>query len=155
ARARARTAPSTTASVSGRRPCAMPAEDLTAALFDEATFRGDAHALYARLRAEAPVARNDEPGFWVLSKHADVVAASTDPATFCSGRGILLMEIGVEYPSPPTMMHTDPPEHTRYRAMVQPAFKPSFTRSLEPLVRQRARDLLDALAAGPVAFVDA
>ena len=134
----------------------MPGDGLAAALLAEDTFQsGDAQQLYARLREKAPVARHEDPRFWVLSKHADVVAASTDPATFCSARGILLMEIGVEYPSPPTMMHTDPPDHTRYRGMVQPAFKPSLTRSLEPLVRQRARDLLDALAAGPVDFVDA
>jgi cytochrome P450 len=134
----------------------MPGEELAAALLDEDTFQdGDPHELYARLRAEAPVARHDDPRFWVLSKHADVVAASTDPATFCSAKGILLMEIGVDYPSPPTMMHTDPPEHTRYRGMVQPAFKPSLTRTLEPLVRRRARDLLDAGGMGAVDFVEA
>jgi cytochrome P450 len=134
----------------------MPGEELAAALLEEAPFRSDPQQLYTRLRAEAPVARHDDPRFWVLSKHADVVAASSDPATFCSARGILLFEIGVEYPTPPTMMHTDPPEHTRYRSMVQPAFKPSLTRALEPLVRQRARHLLDTVEAGsPTDFVEA
>ena len=60
----------------------MPGEELAAALLDEDTFQdGDPHELYARLRAEAPVARHDDPRFWVLSKHADVVAASTDPGS--------------------------------------------------------------------------
>ena len=84
----------------------------------------------------------------MLSKHADVLAASTDPATFCSRRGILLLEIGADYASPPTMMHTDPPEHTRYRALAQPGFAPSLIRSLEPVVRVRARTLLDGLEPG-------
>ena len=36
-------------------------------------------------------------GAWVLTRHADVHAASVDPATFCSGRGILVQEIGTVY----------------------------------------------------------
>ena len=29
------------------------------------------------------------------------------------------------------MMHTDPPQHTRYRRLVQPGFKPSMVRLME------------------------
>ena len=61
------------------------------------------------------------------------------PGTFCSGKGILLMEIGADYDSPPTMMHTDPPDHTRYRKLVQPAFAPSVMRRLDEVIRARAR----------------
>ena len=43
------------------------------------------------------MARNTEVGFWVFSKHADVLAASTDPTTFCSRQGILIFEIGADY----------------------------------------------------------
>ena len=111
------------------------ADDLTAFLLDDRAFAGDPFPDYARLRAEAPVARNTEIGFWVLSKHADVLAASTDPSTFCSRHGVLLMEIGADYATPPTMMHTDPPDHTRYRGLVQPGFAPSLIRALEPAVR--------------------
>ena len=90
-----------------------------------------------RLRREAPVAWNAQLGYWAVSRHADVVAVSSDSEQFCSGKGILTFEIGVEYPSPPTMMHTDPPEHTRYRKLVQPGFAPSVIRALEPAVRER------------------
>jgi cytochrome P450 len=124
------------------------ADDLTAFLLDDRAFAGDPFPAYARLRAEAPVARNTQGGFWVLSKHADVLAASTDPTTFCSRQGILIFEIGADYASPPTMMHTDPPEHARYRALAQPGFAPSLIRSLEPAVRVRARALLAELEPG-------
>jgi cytochrome P450 len=124
------------------------ADDLTAFLLDEGAFAGDPFPAYARLRNEAPVAYNPEPGFWVLSKHADVHAASVDPATFCSRHGILLFEIGAEYATPPTMMHTDPPDHARYRALVQPGFAPSLIRSLEPAVRVRARALVADIEPG-------
>ena len=84
----------------------------------------------------------------MFSRHDDVTAASRDPQTFCSGKGILLMEIGADYDTPPTMMHTDPPAHTRYRKLVQPAFAPSVMRKLDEVIRARARRAVAALPAG-------
>ena len=111
---------------------------------------------YARMRAEAPVAWNATQGFWALSRFAEVHEVSTDPDRFCSGKGILTMEIGLEYDSPPTMMHTDPPEHTAYRKLVQPGFKPSLMKALVPVARDRLLDLFDRVQDGePVDFVQA
>ena len=121
---------------------------LTDPLLDPAVYAGDPYPLYARLRDEAPVARNDTLGLWMLSRHADVVAVSRDPETFCSSKGIMTFEIGADYPTPPTMMHTDPPDHTRYRTLVQPGFRPSYMRALEPGIRVRARALVDRIEPG-------
>jgi cytochrome P450 len=117
-------------------------------VLDEGFLAGDPFPQLARLRAEAPVAYAADPGAWVLSRHADVTAAARDPATFCSGRGILLSEIGASYDNPPTMMHTDPPAHTRYRKLVQPAFAPSVMRPLEAAIRDRAARAVAALPIG-------
>jgi cytochrome P450 len=78
------------------------------------------------------------------------MAVSTDPETFCSGRGILVMEIGAHYDTPPTMMHTDPPDHTVYRKLVQPGFAPGRMRALEDDVRRRAKPLVDRIEPGRV-----
>ena len=100
------------------------------------------------------MARNDTLGLWMVSRHDDVVTVSRDPATYCSSKGIMTFEIGAEYPSPPTMMHTDPPDHTRYRTLVQPGFRPTYMRALEPGIRRRARALVDRIEAGtPVDIV--
>jgi cytochrome P450 len=123
-------------------------DDLTVPLLDPEFYAGDPFPLYARLRAEAPVTRNGTLGFWVASRHADVIAVSRDPDTFCSGQGIMVFEIGAHYDSPPTMMHTDPPDHTRYRTLVQPGFRPSFMRALEDSVRARTRALVDRVQPG-------
>jgi cytochrome P450 len=123
-------------------------DDLVQRVLDEGFLAGDPFPDLARLRRQAPVAHHSPTGAWVLSRHADVTAASRDPATFCSGRGILLMEIGAEYDSPPTMMHTDPPAHTRYRKLVQPAFAPSAMRGLEAVIAERARRAVAALPEG-------
>jgi cytochrome P450 len=125
-----------------------PGQDLAATLEEPGFYADNPFPHYARLRAEAPVAWNAQLGYWAISKHADVVSISRDPETFCSGKGILTFEIGVDYPSPPTMMHTDPPEHTRYRKLVQPGFAPSRMRALAPRVRARADELVARLEPG-------
>jgi cytochrome P450 len=131
-------------------------EPLTDPLVDDEFYAVDPFPQYARLRADAPVAWNATQGFWALSRWDDVMAVSTDPKMFCSGRGILVMEIGTSYDSPPTMMHTDPPEHTAYRKLVQPGFAPGRMRALEGDVRRRAKLLVDEIEPGrPVDFVDA
>jgi cholest-4-en-3-one 26-monooxygenase len=123
-------------------------DDLVSRVLDEGFLAGDPFPDLARLRAEAPVAHHAETGAWVFTRHADVVAASRDPGTYCSGKGILLMEIGADYDSPPTMMHTDPPDHTRYRKLVQPAFAPSVMRRLDEVIRERASRAVAGLPAG-------
>ena len=129
-------------------------DELTGPLLDPAFYAGDPFPLYARLRAEAPVAWNGTAGVWVASRHAEVTTVSRDPETFCSSKGIMVFEIGSEYATPPTMMHTDPPDHTRYRGLVQPGFRPTFIRGLEDGVRARTRALVDRLEPGvPVDIV--
>lgn len=122
-------------------------EPLTEALLDPATYRGDLHAALGALRAEAPLAWNAGAGFWAVARHADVLEVSSDPSRFCSSKGILVEEIGTTYDSPPTMMHADPPAHTRYRKLARPGFTNAVVRGLEPMVRERTARLLDALAA--------
>jgi cytochrome P450 len=133
-----------------------PGVGLTAGLTDPALYAGDPHPLYGRLRAEAPVAWHEEAGFWAVTTHPEVMAAGADPVTFCSSKGILVDEIGVTYPSPPTMMHTDPPLHTRYRRLAQPGFRPSIVRGLEASVRAQATALIEQFEPGvPVDVVPA
>ncbi|MGP8058078.1 MAG: cytochrome P450 [Acidimicrobiales bacterium] len=122
-----------------------PGSELAAGLSDPGLYAGDPFPLYARLRAEAPVAWHEGAGFWAVTTHPEVQAVGTDPATFCSSKGILVEEIGVDYATPPTMMHTDPPAHTRYRRLVQPGFKPSAVRALGAEVRRLALSLIEAI----------
>ncbi len=128
-------------------------DDLVEPLFDPALYAGDPAPHFARMRARGGLLRHEGRGLWVACGHAEVVAISRDPTTFCSGKGILVSEIGVEYPSPPTMMHTDPPDHTRYRQLVQPGFRPAFVRGLEARVRERVQALVRGVAPGAVTDV--
>jgi cytochrome P450 len=119
---------------------------------------GDPFALYSELRREAPVCWVDreEGGFWAVATHPEVSSIGADPQGFCSSKGILTDEIGTTYDDPPTMMHTDPPRHTRYRRLVQPGFKPSMVRQMEAGVTAKARVLIDTIEPGePVDIVAA
>ena len=109
---------------------------------------GDAFTTYAELRRDNPIAWNANQGFWVASRHAECMQVSTRPDLYCSAKGILTFEIGVDYPAPPTMMHTDPPDHTRYRSLVQPAFGRKVVRTLDDAVRAMGTRLVDALPIG-------
>src|SRR3984885_449435 len=111
---------------------------------------GDPFALYAELRRTAPVCWVDHAGggFWAVTTHPEVSHIGADPGAFCSSRGILTDEIGTTYETPPTMMHTDPPQHTRYRRLVQPGFKPSMVRLMEAGVTAKATALLDQIHGG-------
>jgi cytochrome P450 len=128
---------------------ARPGEHLAAPLADPAFYAGDPFPRFAELRAEAPVAWNREVGFWAVAAHADVLEVSKQPTTFCSGRGILLRDIGRDLPETPgALLYYDPPDHGRMRGLVQPAFAPSRIRALETRIRARAQVLLDAVVAG-------
>lgn len=116
---------------------------------------GVPHALFARLRREAPVSWQTLPdgsGYWVLAKHADVLAASADPATFSAWRGGIVIE---ELP-PETLalvrgqlLAMDPPEHGRMRRAVLAGFTPGRVGRMEDWLRERARAVLTAAAATP------
>jgi cytochrome P450 len=111
---------------------------------------GDPFELYAELRRTAPVCwvEREGGGFWAVTTHPEVSSIGADPVGFCSSRGILIDEIGTTYDAPPTMMHTDPPQHTRYRRLVQPGFKPSMVRLMEEGVTAKARALVEPIQAG-------
>lgn len=115
---------------------------LTSPLFQAGFLAGNPHPHLGRLREEAPVALDPALRVWILSGYPEVMAASRDPKTFRSGKGILLSELGAEYSEPPTLMHTDPPAHGRYRKLLEPAFSPEALAALEPRVRSRAEALI-------------
>ena len=132
----------------------LPAAADAARLLEPSLYSGgDPFALYAELRKTSPVCWVDREGggFWAVMTHPEVSHIGADPGGFCSSLGILVDEIGTTYDTPPTMMHTDPPQHTRYRRLVQPGFKPSMVRLMEAGVTSKARVLLDQIQGG-VAF---
>lgn len=112
---------------------------------------GPPHELFARMRREAPVRWNrlsDGTGFWSLTKHEDVSAVSRDTATFSSYKAGIFLHPDLVVPLDLTrnlLLYKDPPEHTKYRLILQKAFTPHTVRKLEDQIRARVTRILDAL----------
>jgi cytochrome P450 len=110
----------------------------------------DPYETWRRLRDDAPVYRNEQHGFYALSRHADVLAASLDPATFSSAHGIVLDEMTDEpRPEPNPMIMVDPPDHTSMRKVVNRTFTPRRVEALRERVRALAAGYLDPFVGRP------
>jgi cytochrome P450 len=97
----------------------------------------DPYPTYARLREEAPLYRNEELGFWALSRHADVLAGFRDSERFSSADGVSLEPSGTGPHAARTMsfLAMDPPRHGRMRGLVSRGFTPRRVVDLEPRIR--------------------
>ena len=114
------------------------------------------HEVFARLRREQPVYWNPEadgPGFWSLTRYADIVEVSRRPDLFSSAHengghrifnenevgltGANEAAIGVPFIS------RDPPSHGEYRKFIMPALTPKRLEGIEQRVSARCAALLD------------
>ncbi|WP_159979068.1 MULTISPECIES: cytochrome P450 [unclassified Novosphingobium] len=111
-----------------------------------------------QLHAESPVYRDPITGFFVVTRYADVALVNADPALFSNKTTLLISKAHspnaaeIErrfrengFPRIHTLVSNDPPDHGRYRAVVDKVFAPSFVRSLEPGIVEIADALIDAL----------
>jgi cytochrome P450 len=114
-------------------------------LDDPAFWAGDAEAALAQLRAETPVLWYERGKFWALTRHADVLAVSKDPATFCSSQGVLMNDRDRVVAAADSILYVDPPVHSRYRKLVSAGFTARRVAALEDQVRRIARELLEAV----------
>jgi cytochrome P450 len=121
--------------------------------------RGYPHEAWTRLRAEAPVAWVDPPGFepfWAITKYADVQHIATQPQRFSSAHGISLRRAGAPLPPPSEILVLlDPPRHGPMRRLASPTFGPRGLRSRRPDIERMAVEILDeALAPGAPVELD-
>ncbi|EHN12904.1 putative cytochrome P450 hydroxylase [Patulibacter medicamentivorans] len=128
-------------------------------LGDPETFAdGPPHALFARMREDAPVMwttapawwpEEDQPGFWNVTRAEDVERVSKDPETFSSALGGFTMragEVGSIEVQRSVMIGKDGAEHSRMRGTVNKAFTPWRVRDLEDELRARVAELIEAVA---------
>ena len=102
-----------------------------------AAILSDPYGTYDSLRAKDPIHRMRLINAWVLTRYEDVDMVLRDHRRFSKDDGI-----EDEYRS---MLHHDPPDHTRLRALVSKAFTPRSVRELHPRVKRIVAELLDDL----------
>jgi len=122
---------------------------------------GVPHEQFEWLRREAPVYWHESddpavPGFWALTRHADVQAANRDIDRFSSQRGGVFLGIQTDEQRDlfRSIIETDRPEHTRLRRLVNRGFTPRAIAQFEASYRQAVRDVLhDVVARGTFDWV--
>jgi cytochrome P450 len=116
----------------------------------------DPYPTYERLREEAPLYRNEERGFWALSRHADVLAGFRDSDTFSSAEGVSIDPAASGPHAHRTMsfLAMDPPQHGRMRGLVSRGFTPRRVADMEDRIRALTAAHLDTcLETGSFDFV--
>ncbi len=118
-------------------------DDLRWDPFDE-SLKADPHAVWRRMRDEAPVYYNEQYGFWALSRFEDVERAHREPKLYSSAHTTVLESMTEEAQREGMMIFLDPPEHTVLRRLVSKAFTPRRVAELENEIRGICTGLLDA-----------
>ncbi len=104
----------------------------------------DPYPTYALLRDHFPVYRNEERGFWALSRFDDVRAAARDWRSFSSHPGVDLDGTGQEY-GPGNFIDLDPPRHDALRKVLRHAFVPKQVAGYEPAARAAVAEIARTL----------
>jgi cytochrome P450 len=113
---------------------------------------------FALLRRERPMSFHEEfepppeiplprgPGYWAVTRHADVLTASRRSDIFCSGKGIQIPDLPEELNEFfGSMIAMDDPRHSRLRRIVSRGFTPKALATLQHDVERRATEVIDAV----------
>ncbi len=124
---------------------------------------------FAELRRTAPVWWNrkprgvggfDDEGYWVVTRHADIVAVSRDNDNYSTweNTAIIRHQDGATREQIElqrfVMLNIDPPQHTKLRGIVSRGFTPRAINNLRSALSARAeRIVAEAIASGSGDFV--
>jgi linalool 8-monooxygenase len=113
------------------------------------------YEIFTELRREEPVywnAEKDGPGFWALSRQAEISLVSRQPGLFSSAyehgghRIFNENEVGLTGAGESAIgipfISIDPPVHAQYRKIIMPALSPGRLAGIEERINARCADLI-------------
>ena len=120
-------------------------------------FLDDPYPLLRQLRREEPVYWSESIGGWILTRYDDMVPTFKDVAHFANfGR----FAKAVEYLPPDArkklepfeshyrqknLLQSDPPDHTRLRALVVKVFNANSIEAMRPMIRKVVHEVIDTV----------
>lgn len=125
-------------------PAEVPSDELppSMTLMDPATCAAP-HDMYTSLREESPVLRLGN--MVVCSRRAEIEEVLRCPATYSSAAAMETTSLGNVRPLIP--LQVDPPDHIRYRRLLDQLFAPKRMAKLEASIALLAGGLIDGFAA--------
>lgn len=123
-------------------------------------FADNPYPAYARLREEAPIRRVVHYGLpgWMVTRHAELRQLLTDPRAAnnpqlaspelraCAPNLFAYESVGFSPGKSTSLMHVDPPDHTRLRRLISREFTPRRISALRPRIQEMTDALIDAFA---------
>jgi cytochrome P450 len=101
----------------------------------------------------APRNTFDGRGCWMLTHAEDMRTVLQDAATFSSNRQFFSPLLKESWPLVP--LELDPPEHTKFRALLNPLFAPKRMNAMQAGIRERCVQMIEALKPrGSIDFMD-
>ncbi len=123
------------------------------------TTAADREPAFAELRARRPVSWHppvedsllpdpSDPGYWAVTRHADIVAVSRNSEVFLSGQGVMFENVPPELlEASQSFLAMDAPRHTLIRKVVHAAFTPRQVRRIEDSIKANAKTIVEELRA--------
>jgi cytochrome P450 len=127
-------------------------------------YNEDPYPALAQLRKQEPVHRSADLNAWIVSSYEhcnrllhDDDAFSSDPAhaSGAFGEGVIANRARVPLGLAPILGNSDPPDHTRLRAIVNRAFVPRVIEDMRPAIEMAVDSLLDQAGDGPIEIMSA
>jgi len=117
--------------------------------------RADPYPFYTQLRSQDPIHWDEEMGFWVFSRYADIASVYNDER-FSRSQGLMRgfqrlpadeqsLAEPVYHSFSKTMFYADPPYHTHLRGLMNNAFTPRRVEQMRPYIQRVVDDLLDVV----------
>jgi cytochrome P450 len=111
--------------------------------------QGHPHEVYTWLRDNAPVYWHEEPdgpGFWVVTRYAEVAGVGREPRTYSSEPTIMIADpvtSGMDFGGRKMMLMMDPPQHTQFRKIISREFTRGPAAALKPRIHELAGQIVD------------
>jgi cholest-4-en-3-one 26-monooxygenase len=124
------------------------------AIDDPSLFTGGVpHEELDRMRAGCPVkheagAGDEARGYWSVTAHELIAAASRDTQTYSSYEAGIFLNPDQVVPLDLTrnlLLYKDPPDHTKFRKILQTAFVPKTVAAMEGWIRELVTELIDGV----------
>ncbi len=120
-----------------------PTDRLVADLLDPELYQRNPHDVWAWMRANEPVYRDERNGLWGITRHGDVMDVERRSTVFVSGLGYRALWSPTEV----NMIAQDDPRHRQQRMLVQPMLTGKSIGVRQAEIAALATELIDAAVA--------